>query len=123
VEIDKERKKAHVATRRSEGMMWACLQCLLHLAEDLEIERKMCKRGIVGLIMPLLAKDRDNVRLQLLAVNFLRKLSIFEENKNAMVALGARQCDGIEAIRNFAGCSFEASRRRMRRCALRLRRW
>ena len=89
VEIDKERRKAHVQTRRSEGMMWVCLLTLLHLAEDLDIERKMCKRGIVGLIMPLLAKDRDNVRLQLAAVNFLRKLSIFEENKNAMVALGA----------------------------------
>jgi len=89
VEIEKERRKASMQTRRSEGLIWACLHTLLHLAENLDVERKMCKRGIVQLILPLLVKGRENCRLQLLAINFLRKLSIFEENKNAMVALGA----------------------------------
>jgi hypothetical protein len=84
VDIDREIRKAGLLTRRSEGLLYVCIHLLLNLAEDLEIERKMCKRGIVGLLTPLL--ERDNAFLLLLVVNFLRKLSIFEENKDAMVA-------------------------------------
>lgn len=84
VDIEREMRKAGLLTRRSEGLLYVCVHLLLNLAEDLDIERKMCKRGIVGLLTPLL--DRDNAFLLLLVINFLRKLSIFEENKDAMVA-------------------------------------
>lgn len=87
VDIEKERRKFFAAVRKSEGLTYVCLHLLMNLAEDLDIERKMCKRGIVGLLTPLL--ERNNPVLLLLAVNFLRKLSIFEENKDAMVAQGA----------------------------------
>lgn len=87
VDLEREKRKTHVSIRKSEALTYVCLHVLMNLAEDLDIERKMCKRGIVGLLTPLL--ERDNCVLLYLAVNFLRKLSIFEENKDAMVAQGA----------------------------------
>lgn len=87
VSLSSEKRRTNAAIRKSEGLTYVCLSLLMHLAEDLEIERKMCNRGIVGLLTPLL--ERDNAVLLLLTVNFLRKLSIFEENKDAMVAQGA----------------------------------
>jgi hypothetical protein len=87
VSISHERRKMFAAVRKCEGLTFACLSVLMLLAEELDVERKMCKKGIVGLLTPLL--ERDNTPLLLLAVNFLRKLSIFEENKDAMVAQGA----------------------------------
>ncbi len=86
IELEREVRKAGLLMRRSEGLLYVCVHTLLNLAEDLELERKMCKRGVVGLLTPLL--ERDNAFLLLLTVNFLRKLSIFEENKDAMVAQG-----------------------------------
>lgn len=87
IDIQRERQRTTAHKRKSECLQFVCLSILLFLAEDLEIERKMCKRGVVGLLVPLLQRT-DNLRLVQLAVRFLRKLSIFEENKNAMVALG-----------------------------------
>ena len=87
VDLEREKKKTHQSVRKSEALTYVCLHVLMNLAEDLDVERKMCKRGIVSLLTPLL--ERDNCVLLYLAVNFLRKLSIFEENKDAMVAQGA----------------------------------
>lgn len=86
VDIDKERRRNRVLTRKQEGLLYASLGLLMNLAEDVALERKMCKRDVAGLLVPLLA--RDNPRLLLLALAFLRKLSVFEENKDAMAALG-----------------------------------
>lgn len=85
VDVDKEWRKGRVLNRKQEGLLFVCLSLLMNLAEDVAIERKMCKRNVVGLLVPLL--ERDNPALLLLAVAFLRKLSIFEENKDAMAAL------------------------------------
>jgi hypothetical protein len=87
VDLEREKRKTHLSVRKSEALTYVCLHVLMNLAEDLDVERKMCKRGIVSLLTPLL--ERDNCVLLYLAVNFLRKLSIFEENKDAMVAQGA----------------------------------
>lgn len=86
VDIDKERRRNRVLSRKQEGLVYASLGLLMNLAEDVALERKMCKRDVAGLLVPLLA--RDNPRLLLLALAFLRKLSVFEENKDAMAALG-----------------------------------
>lgn len=56
---------------------------LLNLAEDLKVEMKMRNKHIVGLLCKTL--DRDNFELLILVVSFLKKLSIFVENKNEMV--------------------------------------
>ena len=57
---------------------------LLNLSEDLKVELKMRNKGIVRLLVKTL--DRDNVELIILVISFLKKLSIFVENKNDMVS-------------------------------------
>ena len=62
-----------------------CFHILLNLAEDLNSEMKMKKKNII----PSLVKcfDRRNPDLLILSVAFLKKLSIFEENKIDMLVL------------------------------------
>ena len=57
---------------------------LLNLAEDAKVEMKMKNKGIVSMLVQLL--ERDNVDLLILVVSFLKKLSIFMENKVEMVS-------------------------------------
>lgn len=87
VDASRERLRSLVLARKQEGVLGGCLMLLRHLADDVGVERKMCSRGIVGLLLPLLAHPCQPVAV--LALAFLRKLSIFEENKDAMAAQGA----------------------------------
>ena len=57
---------------------------LLNLAEDAKVEMKMKNKKIVTMLVQLL--ERDNVDLLILVVSFLKKLSIFVENKAEMVS-------------------------------------
>ena len=56
---------------------------LLNLSEDIKVEMKMVNKVIVGLLVQSL--NRQNPELLILVVSFLKKLSIFIENKNKMV--------------------------------------
>lgn len=56
---------------------------LLNLAEDAKVEMKMKNKRIVYMLVQLL--PRENVDLLILVVSFLKKLSIFVENKTEMV--------------------------------------
>ena len=57
---------------------------LLNLAEDLKVEMKMRNKSIVKMLVETL--DRDNFELLILVTSFLKKLSIFIENKQEMVS-------------------------------------
>lgn len=59
------------------------LYLLLNLSEDTRTELKMRNKNIVHLLVKTL--DRDSEELLVLVVSFLKKLSIFLENKNDMV--------------------------------------
>lgn len=59
------------------------LYLLLNLAEDTRTELKMRNKNIVGLLVKVL--EREDEELLVLVVSFLKKLSIFLENKNDMV--------------------------------------
>ncbi len=62
---------------------------LLNLAEDVNIELKMVNRAIISYLVRTLERrnpDRELLDdLHLLAVTFLKKLSVFRENKAEMV--------------------------------------
>lgn len=62
------------------------LYLLLNLAEDTRTELKMRNKNIVGLLVRVL--ERDDEELLVLVVSFLKKLSIFLENKNDMASEG-----------------------------------
>ena len=59
------------------------LYLLLNLSEDTRTELKMRNKNIVQLLVKTL--ERDSQDLLVLVVSFLKKLSIFLENKNDMV--------------------------------------
>ena len=70
-------------------MSVVCYHILLNLAEDINVEAKMRKRKLIPSLVAML--DRDNPDLVVLVLTFLKKLSIFKENKDEMVSV----CDGV----------------------------
>ena len=71
---------------------------LLNLAEDLQIERKMKNRRIIAQLISML--DRNNPDLLFIVLNFLKKLSIFGENKIEM-----KECNIVEKLNRFIPCN------------------
>ena len=61
-------------------MYLVAVNILLNLAEDISIDRKMKKRKISTYLIRLL--ERNKTHLIMITLIFLKKLSIFSENKN-----------------------------------------
>ena len=57
---------------------------LLNIAESTDVEKKMRKKNLIVMLLKTL--DRTNTDLLILVVTFLKKLSIFRENKDDMVS-------------------------------------
>ncbi|KAJ3276056.1 Kinesin-associated protein 3 [Terramyces sp. JEL0728] len=70
---------------------------LLNLAEDLNIEVKMIKRDIIKYLVEML--DRNTPELLLLIITFLKKLSVFQENKDQMLKYSTKLLDKLEILR------------------------
>jgi len=67
---------------KQEQLLRVAFYLLLNLAEDIKVEMKMVNKKVVSLLIRALA--RDNPELLILVVSFLKKLSIFAENKGQM---------------------------------------
>lgn len=67
----------------SEAFVSVAYYLLLNLAEDLKVEMKMKNKNCIRMLVKSL--ERDNFELLILVVSFLKKLSIFVENKTEMV--------------------------------------
>lgn len=67
---------------KQESLLYVAIHLLLNLAEDTRVQIKMKNKNIVTSLITLL--ERDNVEFLILIVNFLKKLSIFAENKDEM---------------------------------------
>jgi hypothetical protein len=81
-----KQRKAMMVTRKQDKLLYVCLYLLLNLAEDVSIERKIKKRNVVAYLAKVL--ERRNVELLILSVTFLKKLSIYKENKDKMQECG-----------------------------------
>jgi hypothetical protein len=81
-QYEKARKKYQQVIKKQETLLRVTLYLLLNLAEDLAVELKMRNRGIVPMLLTLL--DRKTPELVIMAVTFLKKLSVFVENKDDM---------------------------------------
>ncbi|KAK9829765.1 hypothetical protein WJX72_007765 [[Myrmecia] bisecta] len=77
------RTKLAAARQKQDRLLYICFYLLLNLAENPEIERKMAKKTIVGYLVRML--KRSDTELLILAVAFLKKLSIYKENKACTV--------------------------------------
>ncbi|KFW64786.1 Kinesin-associated protein 3, partial [Pygoscelis adeliae] len=90
-DYEKTYKKYQGLVVKQEQLLRVALYLLLNLAEDTRTELKMRNKNIVHMLVKAL--DRDNFELLILVVSFLKKLSIFMENKNDMVRLIACYCN------------------------------
>lgn len=96
--MKKEEKKLAVMVKKQEKVLFVAFHLLLNLAEDLQIERKMKNRQIISQLMAML--DRNNPDLLFIVLNFLKKLSIFGENKTEMKERGL-----AEKLTRFIPCN------------------
>lgn len=78
-------KRFRTLVKKQEHLLRVAFYLLLNIAEDENIEEKMTKRNIVGLLLKAL--ERENEELLVLVVTFLKKLSIMQCNKDAMAGL------------------------------------
>lgn len=82
-ELENEHAKFQAMIRKQDQLLFVSFHLLLNLAEDLNIEVKMLKRDIVKYLITML--DRGTPELLILVVTFLKKLSIFKENKDEIL--------------------------------------
>ncbi|OQR91603.1 kinesin-associated protein [Achlya hypogyna] len=80
-----EKKKNKKRLKKQDQLLYVCLSVLFNLAEDIHTERKMVKKKVVHFLAKML--DRVTPDLVILTIGFLKKLSVFEENKDAMIEL------------------------------------
>ncbi|XP_014204184.1 kinesin-associated protein 3 [Copidosoma floridanum] len=81
-ELEKSRRKFKNLTKKQEQLLKVAFYLLLNIAESPEVEKKMRKKNLTGLLMKTL--DRTNTDLLILVVTFLKKLTICKENKDNM---------------------------------------
>ena len=98
--VKRAKEKETIATKRlqrkQDKLLFVSFYILLNLAEDISVERKMIKKSLVEHLSVML--DHNYGDLLVLITTFLKKLSLFEENK----VCGLHQ---IELIR-FLSVSF-----------------
>eukprot|EP01083_Nonionella_stella_P012630 35777_1 len=85
---NKSTKKTPAFLCRQEKLLYVAFFVLLNLAEDPAIELKMRARGVVSLLLQSLRRtDTQSYwlhELYILAITFLKRLSVFRENKEDM---------------------------------------
>ncbi len=96
-EVKKEEKRLAKMICKQEKVLFVAIHILMNVAEDLQIERKMKNRNIVKMLVDLI--ERNNPDLIYISLNFLKKLSVFGQNKNDMV-----EYDIVKKINRFIPC-------------------
>ncbi|XP_042178375.1 kinesin-associated protein 3a isoform X1 [Oncorhynchus tshawytscha] len=99
-EHEKALKKYQGLLSKQEQLLRVALYLLLNLAEDTRTELKMRNKNIVHMLVKTL--DREDEELLVLVVSFLKKLSIFLENKNDMAETHA-----VEKLARLLACEHE----------------
>mmetsp|Transcript_6170 Transcript_6170/g.13429 ORF Transcript_6170/g.13429 Transcript_6170/m.13429 type:complete len:806 (-) Transcript_6170:755-3172(-) len=94
VQLHDREKKLLALIQKQDRLLYICFYMLLNLAEDVGVERKMKKKNIVVYLVKML--DRSNVELLILATTFLKKLSIYKENKEKMA-----ECKIVDKLAKF----------------------
>ncbi|MBN3302304.1 KIFA3 protein, partial [Amia calva] len=97
-EYEKAYKKYQGLVIKQEQLLRVALYLLLNLAEDTRTELKMRNKNIVHMLVKTL--ERENFELLILVTSFLKKLSIFMENKNDMVRMALALTCKCSLVRN-----------------------
>lgn len=75
-------KRLRIFGKKQEQLLRVAFYLLLNISENVQVEEKMRRRNITKMLIKTL--DRNNVELLVLAVTFLKKLSIIGVNKDDM---------------------------------------
>ncbi|KAH9363527.1 hypothetical protein HPB48_005940 [Haemaphysalis longicornis] len=75
----RSRRKFSGLVRRQDQLLRVCLYLLLNVAEEPRSEIKMVNRGLVPMLVECLGREQPD--LLLLAVCFLKRLSVYYENQ------------------------------------------
>lgn len=81
-ETEKMNRQFKTFTKKQEQLLRVSLYMLLNLSENTKLEEKMRRKNIIYMLVRVL--ERQNVDLLILAVTFLKKLSIIKDNKDEM---------------------------------------
>lgn len=84
---DNQRQKTQKLFKKQDKIFFVGFYILINLAEDVSVERKMIKKGLVDLLLKAL--DRTSADLLIIATKFLKKLSIYESNKAILIETNA----------------------------------
>jgi hypothetical protein len=83
--LELENKKFQSLLQKQDQLLFVLFHLLLNLAEDLTIEVKMLKRDVIKYLVFLL--DRKLPQLLIVILTFLKKLSVFKDNKKEFLDL------------------------------------
>jgi hypothetical protein len=95
---DKDTSKRSKQGRSQNKIFFVGFYILLNLAEDVSVERKMVKKGLIASLDAVLS--RSSVDLVSLCLSFLKKLCIFEENKDLL-----RDMNIVSKLSKFINCA------------------
>jgi hypothetical protein len=95
-QLAQEHQKFQKMIRKQDQLLFLAFHLLLNIAEDLTIEVKMIKRDVIQYLFKLL--DRSSPELVGLALTFLKKLSVFQENKNQILQNADTVCTILEFV-------------------------
>lgn len=87
-QYEQEIKKFEILNKKQSKLLYSnsyivCISTLQNLAEDIQIEKKMKKKFIISYLVKLL--ERDSLPLLEVVFSFLKKMSVFAENKDEML--------------------------------------
>ncbi|KAJ8601343.1 hypothetical protein CTAYLR_009369 [Chrysophaeum taylorii] len=95
----REAARSRIMQRKQDKLLYVCLQVLLNLAEDTAVEHKMVRKNLTEHMSRIFAHS-TSVPLLTLTASFLKKLSLFEENKDRMAKAGL-----VSRMARFISCS------------------
>lgn len=81
-EYERRNKQLRIFAKKQEQLIRVAFYLLLNIAENTAFEEKMCKKSIIRMLIKSL--DRQSGELLILAITFLKKLSIIRDNKDEM---------------------------------------
>lgn len=105
-ELERQLRSTRSKEQKQERLLFVSVHLLLNIAENPSVEKKLCNKNVTGVLVSML--ERRNLELLILVATFLRKLSIYKENKEALkslrvveklaMLLGARNAMLVSAI-------------------------
>lgn len=87
-----------ILTKKQDKLFFISFYILINLAEDINTEKKMLKKSLISYLVDML--DHKYEDLLILTLTFLKKLSIYEENKEELKSFKI-----IEKLYKFLSCS------------------